>query len=534
MDIDAWRANSDLRRRRQRVAGLLCRSDEALMERLVGSINPRSLVATLVRSYYLDGWNGDHSLPKMARASQGRESKALDLGGLVLQVCYHRLAAAGSDDSSMRHLFDRLGREFGSSVGVALTPVVEPLRSPLAPYSPRSRAWIDSELVNVWGKGSHDELDRQGLIDYLDVVGLRGLLNAWFEVEPDKLSQVHPLEVLSALSIDQDDFESMVELLVRQACCYGALREMAKAVPLVLDMPASVVPEGFEAWLFQDIVVPGYSLGAPPDALSAVGQRWGLALFDADGEREMFDLPIWYQLKLYGNVATTVRYDHAIALQRRYGVGTGSVETADPPFLFLESSSEHPFQILQRYAESLKLEVVAEDLGTIPDGLRERIRRFGFLSMMVPLFGDERAAGSLVGLVVALSTHDLPTITGLLTGDDARELQRLGRSEEAAANHEMVLSLAAFAGNDGRSLLEDPLDDNRWWDVVGRLLARCSARSRTHGARALWVPIEDFIGVTTRVNIPGSSLPQRRNWDQPFVVDVDLLCERLLMVEDLL
>ncbi len=41
--------------------------------------------------------------------------------------------------------------------------------------------------------------------------------------------------------------------------------------------PSAPIPNGAEAWADQELVAPGASIGAPPDALSRAGQNWGLA-----------------------------------------------------------------------------------------------------------------------------------------------------------------------------------------------------------------------------------------------------------------
>jgi hypothetical protein len=533
VDLELWRFDSKLVGRRERLARLLCNEDELLISRLLNGLAPTTAVESRIKEFYLNDWNGDHNWMGGGAQRGLSDAKTLDQGGLVLQICYHRLISGDDRAGQFAQLVERVGQTFGSRVGVALTPVVEPQRSPLAPYSPQSRAWLDTSLAVAWKGELVGDLDAGLLVRYLRAVGLRGLLNAWYEVEHSRLSILHPIQVLESLSISATSFRPIADLLVAQAQTYGVLEELSSQVPLVADMAASVVSHGFESWLFQDSVIPGYSLGAPPDALSAAGQCWGLALFDAVAEEQMRDLPIWYQLRLYGGVATTVRYDHAIALQRRYGIRVDTSATNDPPSLFVESVTEHPFRALEAFASIARLEVVAEDLGTIPDGLRERLRRCGFFSMVVPLFRDIRAEGDLSGLVVALTTHDLPTITGLVTGADATELKLLGRDQEAAAGDDMLVSLSAFSGVSSGEYAKGEEQGVHLWDVVHPLLRGCTTRARLQGARAVWIPLEDFMGVETRVNIPGSSFPQRRNWDGPLQLDISEVCERVLMVEGL-
>jgi 4-alpha-glucanotransferase len=57
------------------------------------------------------------------------------------------------------------------------------------------------------------------------------------------------------------------------------LRGAAKTIPLVHDMAVGFAPDGADAWLWQDLLAGGISVGAPPDAFNPGGQDWGLPAF---------------------------------------------------------------------------------------------------------------------------------------------------------------------------------------------------------------------------------------------------------------
>src|SRR6516165_3493215 len=46
---------------------------------------------------------------------------------------------------------------------------------------------------------------------------------------------------------------------------------------LYRDLAVGVDPDGAEAWADQELIAPGASIGAPPDAFNRTGQNWGLA-----------------------------------------------------------------------------------------------------------------------------------------------------------------------------------------------------------------------------------------------------------------
>lgn len=40
------------------------------------------------------------------------------------------------------------------------------------------------------------------------------------------------------------------------------------------DLAVGVHPDGADAWVLQDVLAQGISVGAPPDAFNQVGQNW--------------------------------------------------------------------------------------------------------------------------------------------------------------------------------------------------------------------------------------------------------------------
>ncbi len=63
---------------------------------------------------------------------------------------------------------------------------------------------------------------------------------------------------------------------------WGALREYARerGIRLIGDLPIYVSDEGADLAGWPELFAPGEVAGAPPDALSATGQRWGNPLYD--------------------------------------------------------------------------------------------------------------------------------------------------------------------------------------------------------------------------------------------------------------
>src|SRR5206468_288106 len=112
--------------------------------------------------------------------------------------------------------------------------------------------------------------------------------------------------------------------------------------------------------------------------------------------------------------------------------------------------------------------VVGEDLGTVPEGLRERLGAANILSYRILWFERDGPAFKPPShypakAAACISTHDLPTIAGWWSGADVDEKEALGLLDEAAATHARAdrqadkHALVAALGDAG-VVRETPLD----------------------------------------------------------------------------
>src|SRR5262249_26413152 len=112
---------------------------------------------------------------------------------------------------------------------------------------------------------------------------------------------------------------------------------------------------------------------APPDAFSATGQDWGMPVYRwdaiaADDFRWLRD-----RARRSADLYDGYRIDHLVGFYRTYG----QPRDGDPPF-FTPSDEADQKALGERIIEILRgagAEVVAEDLGTVPDFVRESLVR---------------------------------------------------------------------------------------------------------------------------------------------------------------
>jgi glycogen debranching enzyme len=150
--------------------------------------------------------------------------------------------------------------------------------------------------------------------------------------------------------------------------------------------------------------------------------------------------------------------------------------------------------------------VVGEDLGTVPDGLRERLAAMNFLSYKVLWFERDqqtfRSPDAYPYLSLAcLGSHDLPTFAGWASGAHLELDHRLKRNPNEAKQRRDYES--------GRVALTDAftqagLATNDLMNAAHEFLAKS-------GSAIAFVQVDDLFGETDQLNVPGTDR-EYPNW----------------------
>ena len=144
-------------------------------------------------------------------------------------------------------------------------------------------------------------------------------------------------------------------------------------VALFGDLPFMVDADSADVWARQHQFRLDASVGAPPDAFSADGQNWGVPLNDWDAmAADNFE---WLRHRARRSAALYdgYRVDHLVGFYRTYG----RPRDGGAPFF---SPAEEADQVelgetvLRIFSES-GAEIIAEDLGTVPDYVRASLAR---------------------------------------------------------------------------------------------------------------------------------------------------------------
>ena len=273
------------------------------------------------------------------------------------------------------------------------------------------------------------------------------------------------------------------------------LEEAGAALPLIRDLAVGFHPGGADAWLWQDLVVPGVTVGAPPDSFNTRGQDWGIAAFHPWKLRAAGYAPFIETLRANLREGAGLRIDHVMGLQRLWCVPSGG-GPADGCYLGYPAGDLLGIVALESVRH--RATVIGEDLGTVPTGFRSRLRRRGLLSYVVLLFEDLPPARWPRQALAAVTTHDLPTVTGLWDGSDLRARRRSGLPASAAATLELVERLRQGGG---------PARDAESSAAVVHAHRRLAGSPCT----LLAATLEDVAEVQERPNQPGSA-GESPNW----------------------
>ncbi len=283
---------------------------------------------------------------------------------------------------------------------------------------------------------------------------------------------------------------------------------------LLGDLAIGMAPDGAEAWRNRDLLAHGVSVGAPPDPLGPEGQNWGLPPLDPLRLSQSNYAPFIQPIAAAMKYARALRIDHVLGLARLFWIPDGG--KAEDGAYVAYPAQELIGQIALE-SQRAKCLVVGEDLGTVPEGLTERLSDANILSYRVLWFEREhdafRAPQTYPQKALAcVSTHDLPTLNGWWSGADISERRDLGFVSDEDYPHAM------HRREDEKRAVVDSLRRNGFScnrDFGAPLDVETAAA--LHGflaASPAWLMLtqaDDLAGEMTAVNLPGTDR-ERPNW----------------------
>lgn len=484
-----------------------------------------------------------------------RREGDLGIGDLGAAADLARAAAAGGADA------------------LALSPMhamFAALPEQSSPYSPSNRLFLNPLLADPGEAPPHPESDNGSLIDWPNAARrklafFRSLFDRWtpdadFEAfrraGGEDLERHAAFEVLHGRRIAADPADGdwrrwPAELRDPESATASALagsgdrdvlfhiflqwlasRSLAKAqaaardagmrIGLIADLAVGIDPRGSGAWSAQRDMLSGLSIGSPPDPFNPDGQSWGLTTFSptalAARGFEPFLKTVRAALRLVGGV----RIDHIMGLQRLWVVPDGAPRGSGA---YLAYPLKDLLRLVALESHRHRAIVIGEDLGTVPSGFRQKLKRHGLMGMSVLWFERRRGASFAAPstwrpeTVAMTSTHDLPTVAGWWSGADLKvragafERDRIGMAE--LSERRQVDRVTLWRAFRRAGITDRPPPPPEVTEPAVEAALRFIGR--TPCPLAL-VPIEDLLGLVDQPNLPGTTTEHpnwRRRLDRP-------------------
>jgi 4-alpha-glucanotransferase len=282
-------------------------------------------------------------------------------------------------------------------------------------------------------------------------------------------------------------------------------RQSAKALGVSLfgDLPFVVNAHSADVWARQDEFLPEVSVGVPPDAFSDTGQDWGLPMYRWDVVHRSDFAWLRQRARRMASLYDGFRVDHLVGFYRTYGTAPTGERFFLPP--------DEPTQAWQgdramRAFIASGVDVVAEDLGTVPDFVRASISDLGVGGYKVLRW--ERHWDVSGRPFVSPSEYPMRSVA--TTGTHDTETVAVWWEEAALADRHalaQVLHRTGIAACDPSAPWSDGLRD-----AILRLMA-------TAASDHLFFPIQDVFGWRDRINTPATVGDHNWTWRLPWCVD---------------
>ncbi len=204
---------------------------------------------------------------------------------------------------------------------------------------------------------------------------------------------------------------------------------LGMTIGLYHDLAIGSVGGGSDVWMAQNVIAERIDLGAPPDDFNPTGQNWGLPPIIPEKLKEsgyeFFIQSIRKNMRYFG----ALRIDHALGMFRQFWIPKGMHASHGA---YVKQPTEDLLRIIALESVRNRTVIIAEDLGTIGENVRETLFRFRMLSYRLLYFERNYPDPSFLSperypemALCAVTTHDLPTIYGWWVGRDIELKKRL-------------------------------------------------------------------------------------------------------------
>ena len=291
---------------------------------------------------------------------------------------------------------------------------------------------------------------------------------------------------------------------------WGEARDRAQPIALFGDLPFMVSGDSADVWARQDEFRLDASVGVPPDAFSATGQDWGLPVYrwDVLAERD-FDW-LRHRARRNADLYDGYRVDHLVGFYRTYFRPHDGTEPQFTPAVE-DAQVALGEQVLGVFREP-GAEIIAEDLGVVPDFVRESLARLAVPGYKV--FRWEREWN--LPDQPFKDPHDYPPVSVATSGTHDTEPMATWWENAPRDERQAVLQIPAIT----RRIT----DDERERVLEGAQLSNHCREAFLEtlfesGSDLLILPVQDVFGWRERINQPATVDNGNWTWRLPWPAD---------------
>lgn len=322
-------------------------------------------------------------------------------------------------------------------------------------------------------------------------------------------------------------FETDRQLAVAGAEC----RRARLPIGLYPDLAIGSSAVGADVWARPELFVSTVRLGCPPDFYAPRGQEWGLPPVHPHHLRTA-GYDYWIRM-LRANLAHggALRIDHVIGLKRQFWIPAGGKPSDGA---YVRQPVSDLLGILALESTRAGAMIIGEDLGTVPEGFSNLLKRWGILSCQVMYF-QRAASGEFLSAdtysdraLVTSTTHDHVSLRGFTESSDLKIRRRVGVIPDDAAQDELfavrrgdvawlhqrlAADKALSSAPESPFSSEGTLPQRNGTDAV--TLCGGVYRFLNHTpAPLVGVMLDDLAGETEPVNVPGVGPDKLRCWSR--------------------
>jgi 4-alpha-glucanotransferase len=399
---------------------------------------------------------------------------------------------------------------------------------------PASSAFRLARLREMFTRAQADPAEQQAMQDFAARQGERLRLHAIFEALHAHFLKLDPacwhwrswpaamqdphgeaVQAFARANAAEIGFHAWLQFRADRglARAQSACRDAGMGIGLISDLAVGTDSGGSQCWSRQQETLLGLTVGAPPDLLQRAGQNWGLTAFSPRGltaagfgtYREMLAAALAH--------AGGMRIDHAMGLNRLWVIPEGGTGADGAYLSFPERDLLRLITLESRLHRAI---VLAEDLGTVPEGFQDRLRDAGIDGMRVLWFERDQQQNFVPPAhwtpraAAMTSTHDLSTVAGWWQGRDIAWRERLGQlSDVPAAQAERAAERTQIwqaMRDSGAAEGEPPGKDD-----TGKFADAACAHVGRSACELVMLPIEDALALEEQPNLPGT-LDEHPNW----------------------